>query len=198
MHDHDEHDHGDHDHDHDHDHGAVEVEDREAEIRRRIAFAQIRRYGDPVLRMTAPEVTTFDDELERLVERMTALMHDADGIGLAATQVGIVKRLFVFNDEGEDRALVNPVITVRRGGTETEPEGCLSLPGVHVPVERDLEVTIEGVDTTGAPVSLALEGISARVVQHELDHLDGTLMLDRTDTESRREALRELRPRLAL
>ena len=201
MNDHDhDHDH-DHDDEHDHDH-EEEAADRDelvaAEMARRMAFAQIRRYGDPVLRMRANEVTDFDDELARLGERMTSLMHAADGIGLAATQVGIVKRLFVFNDDGEDQVLVNPSITRRGDEVEVDGEGCLSLPGVHVPVERALDVTIEARDVAGEPIALELEGVSARVVQHELDHLDGKLMIDRTDAESRREALRELRPRLAL
>ncbi len=148
--------------------------------------------------MRASEVESFDDELARTAERMLALMHDADGIGLAATQIGIVRRVFVFNDDGEDRVLVNPVLTSLRGEAEPDEEGCLSLGDVRVPVERQLEVTIEAKDAAGSPVSLELSGVSARVVQHELDHLDGTLIVDRTDPESRRDALSRLRPRLLL
>jgi peptide deformylase len=199
----------DHDHDHEHDHDDqhdedVELDEEEAraeaeqEVRRRLAFAQIRQYGDPVLRMRAQEVTDFDDELKRLVERMTGLMHDAAGVGLAGTQVGVLRRVFVFHVDDEDRVLVNPVITKRGKATEVDEEGCLSLGPVRVDVERSLEVTIEGQDAAGAPISLELEGMSARVVQHELDHLDGTLIIDRTDPESRREALKVLRPRLLL
>ncbi len=195
-----------HDHDHEHEHAgdeAVEPDDEaaraeaEQDVRRRLALAQIRQYGDPVLRMRAQEVTEFDDGLRRVVERMTALMHDAAGVGLAATQIGVLRRVFVFH-EGEDRVVVNPVLTKRGRSTEVDEEGCLSLGPVRVEVERPVEVTIEGQDASGAPVSFELEGLPARVVQHELDHLDGTLIIDRTDPESRREALRLLRPRLVL
>jgi peptide deformylase len=196
----------DHDHDHDHEHEPEELDEHdeearaeaEQEVRRRLAFAQIRQYGDAVLRMRAQEVTDFDEELRRLVERMTGLMHDAAGVGLAGTQVGVLRRVFVFHIDEEDRVLVNPVITKRGKATEVDEEGCLSLGPVRVDVERAVEVTIEGQDATGAAVSLELEGLSARIVQHELDHLDGTLIIDRTDPESRREALRVLRPRLLL
>ena len=195
----------DHDHDHDHEHGDEGEPDdaaaraaAELEVRRRLALAQIRQYGDPVLRMRAPEVTEFDDELRRMTERMIALMHEAAGVGLAATQVGVLRRVFVFHDEGEDHVLANPVITRSGKVTEVDDEGCLSLGPIRVDVERPVEVTIEGRDASGDPVSLSLEGLSARVVQHELDHLDGKLIIDRTDPESRREALRVLRPRLVL
>jgi peptide deformylase len=170
----------------------------EREIRKRVALAQIRQYGDPALRMRADEVRVFDEELQRTADRMLELMHDADGIGLAATQVGIVRRLFVFTDDGEDRVLVNPAVTRASHELETEEEGCLSLGEVRVPVERAPEVTIEAVDATGAPHTLELSGISARVAQHELDHLDGKLIVDRTDRESRRDAIARLRPRLLL
>ena len=163
-----------------------------------MALSQIRQYGDPVLRMRANEVEAFDDELARLTERMIGVMHDAEGVGLAATQVGILRRLFVFHDEDEDRVVVNPVLTVRGNETEVDEEGCLSLGPIRMPVERAVEVTLDGFDATGAPVHLELEGISARVVQHELDHLDGKMIIDRTDPESRREAMAQLRPRLVL
>jgi peptide deformylase len=195
----------------DHEHEPVEVakpqveeaesdpeRDAEREARRRIALAQIRQYGDPALRLRAPEVAAFDEELRRTVERMTQLMHDADGIGLAATQVGILRRFFVFSHEGEDRVLVNPEITRRSDEVVQEEEGCLSLGSVRVPVERSVSVTIAGKDVDGVDIRLELEGMTARVVQHELDHLDGKLILDHTDPDSRREALRLLRPRLAL
>jgi len=192
-HDHEGHDHDDHDHGHEHDDEA-----REQAARRQIALTQVRQYGDPVLRMKANEVEAFDDELESLAERMIALMHDADGIGLAATQVGIVRRVFVFSNEGEDTVVVNPVLTKASKETETDEEGCLSLGPVRMPVERSLKVTLEGADVHGEPVRLELEGLPARVVQHETDHLDGTLIIDRTDPESRREAMAQLRPRLLL
>jgi peptide deformylase len=196
-----------HDHDRDGEHPVGEVLERdeeaperdpEREARKIVALSQIRKYGDPVLRMRANDVEAFDEELERLAERMTHLMHDADGIGLAATQVGILRRLFVFSHEDEDYVLVNPEITSRSRGAGIDDEGCLSLGPVRVPVERACSVTIEGKDARGEDVRFELEGFSARVVQHELDHLDGTLMIDRTDPESRRDALRQLRPRLAL
>jgi len=194
----------DHEHGHEHDEELDELdeqelaEEREHALRRQLALSQVRQYGDAVLRMRAGEVDGFDDELARLGERMLGLMHDADGIGLAANQVGILRRVFVFNDEGEDRVIVNPSITRSGGELETSEEGCLSLGPVRVPVERPLEVTLEGVDVAGKPVKLELEGLAARVAQHELDHLDGTLIIDRTDAESRREALARLRPRLVL
>jgi peptide deformylase len=171
-----------------------EPRDAEAEARRRLALAQIRQYPDPVLRMRANEVETFDDELARLAERMTALMHDAHGVGLAATQVGVLRRLLVFSDDDVDHVLVNPRIIETGGMVETDEEGCLSLGPVRVPVERALEVTIEAQDLTGAPVRMELECMAARVVQHEVDHLDGVLIVQRTDDASRREALAQLRP----
>lgn len=194
------HDHGDHDHDHGddtHDH-AEDERALEREARRLIALSRIRQYGDSVLRMKAREVETFDDDLERLVDRMTALMHEANGVGLAATQVGVLRRVFVFVDEGEDRVLVNPTVTKTSGDTEVDDEGCLSLRDVLVPVERPTRVTIEGLDVKGEPVALALEPPSSRVAQHELDHLDGVLIIDRTDDESRRAALARLRPQPVL
>jgi peptide deformylase len=197
------HDH-DHEHDHEHEHGEHDHDaelhaDAEAEARRRMALAQIRQYGDPALRLTAHEVVEFDDDLRRLVERMTMLMRDAQGVGLAATQVGVLRRLFVFEpDEEGPRALVNPKVTARGDETDAEPEGCLSLQGVKVPVERPTSLTLEGKDEHGDDVHLELEGYAARIVQHELDHLDGVLIIDRTDDEHRKEALSLLRPRVAL
>ena len=193
----------DHDHDHEHEHthsldNDDEGQEFEREARRQLALARIRQYGDSVLRMKARDVETFDDDLERLVERMTTLMHEASGVGLAATQVGVLRRLFVFVDDGEDRVIVNPVITPSSREIELDDEGCLSLRDVLVPVERPTSVTIEGVDVKGAPVKLELEPPSSRVVQHELDHLDGVLIIDRTDEQSRRAALATLRPQPVL
>ena len=170
----------------------------EHDLRKQVALSQIRQYGDPALRMRAPEVESFDEELRRVSERMVGLMHDADGVGLAATQVGILRRFFVFRHEDEDHVIVNPTLVKVGRETETELEGCLSLGPVRVPVERPLTVTLGGADVDGAPLRFELEGSGARVVQHELDHLDGTLMVDRTDVDSRRDALRQLRPRLLL
>ena len=191
------------DHDHEHDTTTAttmddEGQELEREARRQLALARIRQYGDSVLRMKARDVETFDDDLERLVERMTALMHEASGVGLAATQVGVLRRLFVFVDDGEDRVIVNPVITQSSREIDLDDEGCLSLRDVLVPVERPTNVTIEGVDAKGEPVKLELEPPSSRVVQHELDHLDGVLIIDRTDEQSRRAALATLRPQPVL
>ncbi|HEY7397987.1 MAG TPA: peptide deformylase [Gaiellaceae bacterium] len=193
-----------HDHEHDHEHAHEHDDDDagidvEVEARRQLALAQIRQYGDPALRMQANEVAEVDDDVRRLVERMTSLMEDAQGVGLAATQVGVLRRIFVFVDGDEGpQAIVNPVFTERADESEPEEEGCLSLQGVKVPVERSVRVVLEGLDAAGAPVRHELEGYSARVVQHELDHLDGVLILDRTDDEHRKEALRVLRPRVVL
>ena len=182
--------------------GGDEVDERQLDAqdraRRRVALAQIRQYPDAVLRMRAREVEQFDDDLARLAETLAPLMHDARGVGLAATQVGVRQRMFVFQlaDDDEVTTIVNPEITKRSRSTEVADEGCLSLQGVLVPVERASEVTIEGLDVTGAPLELELEEMDARVVQHELDHLDGVLMLERTDDESRKDALATLRKSL--
>ena len=193
-----------HDHDHEHDDDLDELTDEEAQaeaerlVRKEIALSQIRQYGDPVLRMRADDVHEFDGELRSVSERMIQLMHDADGVGLAATQVGILRRFFVCTLDGEDRLLVNPTVTSSGKDSEADEEGCLSLGSVRVAVERATKVTLEAQDVDGNPVRLELEGYPARVVQHELDHLDGKLIVDRTDPESRREALGRLRPRLVL
>lgn len=181
--------------------GQVRTEelDAQAEARRRLALAQIRQYPDSALRMRAREVQSFDVDVRRLVERMSALMRDASGIGLAATQVGVLRRLFVFQQGGETpTAVVNPRVVDRGDETDTEDEGCLSLQGVLVPVERSLSLTLEGQDAAGAELRLELAGLQARVAQHELDHLEGVLIIDRTDVESRRRALATLRPQPVL
>jgi peptide deformylase len=179
-----------------------EQRDPEREARKRLALAQIRQYPDPALRMTAAPVEEFDDDLRRLAERMLHLMADANGIGLAATQVGVVRRLFVCRlgeeDEEELRAFANPVVAASGDETEGADEGCLSLQGVLVPVERVTKLTLEAQDLSGEPVRVELEGLDARVVQHELDHLEGVLILDRTTDEARREALAKLRPQPVL
>ena len=170
--------------------------DPEREARRRAALLQIRQFGDPVLRLEARAVATFDRDLERLVERMKRLMTDANGVGLAANQVGVLRRVFVMQaaPEEEPLALVNPRVVERGEEAATDDEGCLSLQGVIVPVERSVGLTIEAQDERGKPVRLELEPYGARVAQHELDHLDGVLILDRTTQESRREAMAVLRP----
>ncbi|HUH15738.1 MAG TPA: peptide deformylase [Gaiellaceae bacterium] len=169
--------------------------DAQAQARRRIALAQIRQYPDAVLRMRAREVERFDDDLARLADKMEHLMRDARGVGLAATQVGVLQRLFVFQpvDDEDAVAVVNPELTSRSKETEVMDEGCLSLQGVLVPVERSVQVTLEGQGLGGEPLRLELAGMGARVAQHEVDHLDGVLMIERTDDTSRRDALATLR-----
>jgi peptide deformylase len=176
-----------------------EERDPQQEAIRLAALAQIRQYPDPVLKLEAREVEEFDDDLRRLVERMKRLMKEAYGVGLAGNQIGVLRRLFVFQqDEDEVAALVNPRIVDRSKETDVEEEGCLSMQGIRVPVERSLAVTVEAKDENGNDVRLELEGLTARVAQHEIDHLDGTLILDRTDGESRRQALGILRPQPVL
>ena len=181
--------------------GQVRTEelDPEREARRQLALAQIRQYPDPVLKMPARPVEEFDDDLRRLVTRMKELMQDANGVGLAATQVGVVRRVFVFAPDDERvLAVVNPELPQRGDESDVDDEGCLSIQGVTVPVERSTAVRLEGKDEEGNDVAYDLDGMAARIVQHELDHLDGTLMLDRTTPEARREAMGALRPRLVL
>ncbi len=174
--------------------------DAEHEARRRLALAQIRQYPDVALKMQARPVERFDDELRSLVERMKLLMKDASGIGLAATQVGVLQRLFVFqpNEDDDPAAIVNPEIVERSEETDVDDEGCLSIQGILVPVERAVTVTLVGRDEQGEDVRYELEDVYARAAQHESDHLDGVLMIDRTTPEARREALGKLRPRIVL
>ena len=172
----------------------------EQEARRRLALAQIRQYPDPVLRMQAREVEEFEGGIGQLVERMRHLLADANGVGLAATQIGVVRRVFVFQREGEEEptALVNPRLVAHSEELVSDEEGCLSLQTVRVPVERHPTVTLEARTPDGGDLKLELEGLDARVAQHELDHLDGVLIIDRTTPEARREALGALRPQPVL
>jgi peptide deformylase len=173
--------------------------DAERAARRRLALAQIRQYPDAALKMQARPVEQFDDELRSLVERMKLLMKDASGIGLAATQVGVLQRLFVFQPNEDDIvAVVNPEIVERSKETDVDDEGCLSIQGILVPVERSATVTLVGRDEQGEEVRYELDDIYARAAQHEADHLDGVLIIDRTTPEARREALGQLRPRIVL
>jgi peptide deformylase len=174
--------------------------DPQAEARRRAALTQIRQYSDPVLRMRAKEVDEFDEDLVRLVERMQRLMVDANGVGLAGNQVGVLRRVLVLLPAADEEpvALVNPRIVDRSSETATDDEGCLSLQGVLVPVERAVTIIVDGRDPRGNEVRLELVELGARVAQHEIDHLDGVLIIDRTTDESRRAALAILRPRLVL
>ncbi|MGH2933389.1 MAG: peptide deformylase [Gaiellaceae bacterium] len=173
--------------------------DAELEARRRLALAQIRQYPDVALKMAARPVQAFDDDLRRLIERMKLLMRDARGIGLAATQVGVLQRVFVFTPSKDAvAAIVNPAIVERSDETDVVEEGCLSIQGILVPVERPVSVSISGRDENGDEVRYDLEDIYARAAQHEADHLEGVLIIDKTTPEARREALSILRPRIVL
>jgi peptide deformylase len=169
--------------------------DPEAIERRNEALAQVRKFGDPVLKSPASPVERFDAELGAEVERMVAIMRDGMGVGLAATQLGILRRVLVFQagPDAPPTALVNPEIEWTSDDAATAEEGCLSLPGVVVEVERALHARVTGSDEGGDPISIEASGLEARVLQHEIDHLDGTLVLDRTDREQRKGALRALR-----
>ena len=167
------------------------------EARRQLALGQIRRYPDPVLRERAHEVEEFSDDLRALVGRMGRLMEDAHGVGLAATQIGLLRRILVFRADEEDElgVLINPVVVETSEETTADGEGCLSLPDVHVPVDRFATIVVEGKDADGDDVRIEADGLRSRVIQHEIDHLDGVLIFDRTTPEARREAMRALRPR---
>ena len=156
----------------------------------------VRTFGDPVLKTRAAPVETFDDALSHLAEEMLMTMREHEGVGLAANQVGRLKRILVAAVEDEELVIVNPVVEEAADTTEKELEGCLSIPGIQVEVERPTMVTISGQDPTGAPLRIEASGLLARIFQHEVDHLDGVLILDRTDRESRKAAMREMRERL--
>jgi peptide deformylase len=174
--------------------------DPEREARRRAALARLRHYPDPALRMRAREVERFDDALVKQAEAMIELMREAAGVGLAANQIGSVLRLFVIElgEEEEVVAVVNPRVTPIGEELETDDEGCLSIQGVLVPVERAVSVRLEYQDTSGNEQEAELEGLPARAAQHETDHLDGILIFDRATPEARREALAFLRRRIVL
>ncbi len=157
---------------------------------------EIRTFGDPVLKSRATPVQDFDESLEHLAEEMMRVMREAEGVGLAANQIGRLKRIFVAAHEDEQYAIVNPEIEVRSETTEKDIEGCLSIPETRVEVERPTSVTVSGQDPSGEPVRVEAEGLLARIFQHEIDHLDGVLILDRTDRESRKNAMREMRERM--
>jgi peptide deformylase len=171
------------------------VLDPETAARRAAALAHVRKFGDPVLKGEALPVERFDDALREEIARMAAIMRDGLGIGLAATQLGVMHRVLVYR-LGEDAtlaALVNPEIEWRSKDSEVLEEGCLSIPGVHVDVERPLHVRVTARDEDGERIEIEASGLEARVIQHEVDHLDGVLMLDRTTRDQRKQAMRELR-----
>jgi peptide deformylase len=149
-----------------------------------------------VLKTRAAPVESFDESLVRLTQDMLGTMRDNEGVGLAATQVGRLKRVLVAAVEDDEYVIVNPVLTDRSETTETATEGCLSIPGIQVDVERPTAVTVSGQDVSGRPLQIEASDLLARVLQHEVDHLDGVLILDRTDRQSRKAALREWREHL--
>jgi len=169
------------------------IEREEVSRRRREARKEIRVIGDPVLREHAHEVTEFDRGLRKLAKRMIRTMHDAPGVGLAAPQVGVLQRLLVYDVDDDPRVLVNPVLDEFSDETEESDEGCLSVPGVTMPVERSVSVRVRGQDEYGEAVDFRAEGFEARVIQHEIDHLDGVLIVDRTTRSARAAALRAMR-----
>jgi peptide deformylase len=169
--------------------------DPDTRARREAAMAHIRRFGDPVLKTRARPVERFDVGLRQEIHRMGILMNDSIGIGLAAPQVGVSHRLLVYRVEPDSpvQALVNPEIEWSSRDKETMEEGCLSLPGVHVDVERPLFIRVRAQDAEGDPILVEASGLEARVIQHEVDHLDGVLILDRTSRDQRKDAIRALR-----
>jgi peptide deformylase len=178
-----------------------EREEREAELmeRREAALAQVVKFGDPVLKSKASPVREFGAPLRAEVERMVAIMRDGMGVGLAATQLGILRRVLVFQAgaDSDPAALVNPSVEWLSEEATVVEEGCLSLPRVAMDVERPLHARFAGLDVEGEPVTIEASGLEARVLQHEIDHLDGVLILDRAPREQRKGALRALREGIA-
>jgi peptide deformylase len=172
--------------------------DPELAARRAAALAHVRKFGDPVLRTRARPVERFDEALRDEVERMGRLMIDSVGVGLAANQVGTLHRLLVYrvHQQSPVAALVNPEIEWAGEEQETFEEGCLSLPNVHVDVERPVHIQVRALNEYGEPVLVEASGLEARVIQHEVDHLDGVLVLDRISRAQRKEAMRALREAL--
>jgi peptide deformylase len=169
--------------------------DPDVAARRDAALAHVRKFGDPVLRTRARPVEQFDHALRDEIMRMGQVMDDALGVGLAATQVGVLHRLLVYKVQPQApvAALVNPEIEWTGDEQETAEEGCLSLPAVLVDVERPIHVRVRAQDEHGEPILVEASGLEARVIQHELDHLDGVLILDRTTRDQRKQAMRKLR-----
>ncbi len=167
----------------------------EVAARRAAALAHVRKFGDPVLRTRAREVDRIDHALRSEIDRMGELMRDALGIGLAATQVGVLHRLLVYRVQPDAplSALINPNIEWRGDELETAEEGCLSLPAVLVDVERPVHVRVRALNEQGEEILIEASGLEARVIQHEIDHLDGVLILDRTSRDQRKEAMRAMR-----
>lgn len=179
----------------DEDHDEHEVLDPQVAARRAAALAHIRRFGDPVLKSRAARVDRFDHGLQDQIDRMTSLMHDALGIGLAAPQIGVSQQLLVYRvgPDGPVIPLVNPEIEWSSDDAEPAEEGCLSIPGILVDVERPVYVRVRAQDENGDDRTVEASGLEARVIQHEVDHLNGVLILDRTTKDQRKEAIRTLR-----
>jgi peptide deformylase len=169
--------------------------DPEVAARRAVALRQVRKFGDPILKTKARPVTVFDNALREEVAWMGHIMNDAIGVGLAATQVGALRRLLVYRVQQQQpvAALINPEIEWKGKEQEIAEEGCLSLPSVLVDVERPIHVRVRALNEYGEPITIEASGLEARVIQHELDHLDGVLILDRTARDQRKAALRTLR-----
>jgi peptide deformylase len=169
--------------------------ERELLERREAALAQVVKFGDPVLKSKASPVAMFGPELRAEVDRMIAIMRDGLGVGLAATQLGVLRRVLVFQagSDSEPTGLVNPMVEWLSEEAVLAEEGCLSLPRVAMDVERPLHARVGGLDVEGEPVSIEASGLEARVLQHEIDHLDGVLILDRAPRDQRKAALRALR-----
>jgi peptide deformylase len=173
--------------------GSMTRREAREERAREDARREIRVIGDPVLRERAREVAAFDRPLRKLARRMIRIMHDAPGVGLAAPQVGVLERLVVYDVDDDPRVLVNPVLDDFSDETEENDEGCLSVPGVTMPVQRAARVRVRARDEDGGVLEFMAEGLEARVIQHEVDHLDGVLIVDRTTRAARAAALRALR-----
>jgi peptide deformylase len=173
------------------------ADEQDLSRRQREARRDIRVIGDPVLREHAHEVTQFDRSFRKLAKRMIRTMHDAPGVGLAAPQVGVLQRLLVYDVDDDARVLANPVLDEFSDETEEADEGCLSVPGVTMPVERPVSVRVRGLDEYGEPVEFRAEGFEARVIQHENDHLDGVLMIDRMGVLKKRIVQRKMQKRSA-
>lgn len=152
---------------------------------------RILEHPNPALTQRAADVDpASDSELAALVTRMARVMYDAPGVGLAATQIGVQKRVIVYDIDDELVVLCNPVITERSEECESTEEGCLSVPGIGIDISRNCRVVCEALSFAGEPLRIEAEGLLARVLQHEIDHLDGVLILDRCDPQTRRDAIR--------
>ncbi len=164
-----------------------------------MAAYSIRLYGDPVLKQRAAAIDNIDGTIKALSDAMLESMYEVHGLGLAAPQVGVQKRLFVYDlyDDTGPKTIINPTIS-EASGEWTFDEGCLSIPGLYFPITRPKEVLLTGFDLDGNEVQIEADEILARAFQHELDHLDGTLLLEHLDADQRKAALRELRQRLAV